>query len=118
VGDAAEFHDPFTGDGIHMALKGAELLAPVVSAALDSGDASSRALAPYARARRRSFAAKHAVERLLALGIAHPRCFAAFVGAIGTRPALAHTVVGVSSGFVPLSGLLNPGLFLHPRTAS
>lgn len=118
VGDAAEFHDPFTGDGIHMALKGAELLAPVVSAALESGNASSRALAPYARARRQAFAAKRAVERLLALGIAHPRCFASFVRAIGRRPALAHTVVGVSGGFVPLTELLHPGRSFHPDTAS
>lgn len=118
VGDAAEFHDPFTGDGIHMALKGAKLLAPVVGDALESGDVSARALEPYARARRRAFAAKRRVERLLALGIAHPRWFAAFVGAIGRRPALAHTVVGVSAGFVPLAELVHPGLFFHPRTAS
>ncbi len=118
VGDAAEFHDPFTGDGIHMALKGAELAAPVVSAALESGDVSERALAPYARARRRAFSGKRAVERLLAFGIAHPRCFAAFVRAIGNRPALAHTVVGVSGGFVPLATLLRPALYLNPRTAS
>ena len=118
VGDAAEFHDPFTGDGIHMALRGAELLAPVVSSALAQQDVSAPALSPYPRARRRAFTGKRVVERLLALGIAHPRCFAACVRAIGRRPALAHTVVGVSSGFVPLTELLHPGLFLLPATAS
>lgn len=117
VGDAAEFHDPFTGDGIHMALRGAELLAPVVACTLASGDVSARALAPYARARRRAFTGKRLVERLLALGIAHPRCFAASVRAIARRPALAHTVVGISSGFVPLATLLRPSLFLLPHPA-
>ncbi len=118
VGDAAEFHDPFTGDGIHMALSGAELLAPAVAAALDRGDVSARALRPYERARRRAFTGKRVVERMLSLGIAHPRCFAAFVRAIGKRPALAHSVVGVSGGFVPLAELLRPGRFLLTHTAS
>ncbi|HEU4800770.1 MAG TPA: NAD(P)/FAD-dependent oxidoreductase [Gemmatimonadales bacterium] len=118
VGDAAEFHDPFTGDGIHMALRGAELLAPVVAAALARGDVSVRALSPYRRARHRAFTGKRVVERLLALGIAHPGCFAASVRAIARRPALAHTVVGISGGFVPLAALLRPGLYLLPRPAS
>lgn len=118
VGDAAEFHDPFTGDGIHMALRGAELLAPVISWALARGDASARALAPYLRARRLAFGGKRVVERLLALGIAHPRCFSSCVRAIGRRPALAHTVVGISGGFVPLTALLRPSLLLLPHPAS
>lgn len=114
VGDAAEFHDPFTGDGIHMALRGAEMLAPLIDSALERGEVSSRALAPYSRARRNAFAGKRAVERLLSFGIAHPRCFTAFVRAIGRRPALAHTVVGISAGFVPLAELLRPGHFHSP----
>lgn len=117
VGDAAEFHDPFTGDGIHMALRGAELLAPVVASALDRGEASVRALSPYRQARRRAFAGKRAVERLLALGIAHPRLFAACVAGIARRPGLAHTVVGISGGFVPLTALLSPGFLLSPHPA-
>ncbi len=118
VGDAAEFHDPFTGDGIHMAVRGAELLAPVVSAALARRDVSARALVPYVQARRSAFAAKRIVERVLALGIAHPRLFAACIRGIARRPGLAHTVVGVSAGFVPVTALFHPGLFLLPHPAS
>ena len=40
VGDAADFFDPFTGEGIYAALRGAELLAPRVIAALASRSAT------------------------------------------------------------------------------
>ena len=43
VGDAASFLDPFTGDGIYEALRGATLLAPVADAALRAGDLSAQA---------------------------------------------------------------------------
>ncbi len=58
VGDAAGFLDPFTGDGIYEALRGAQLAAPVISRALAAGDVSERALAPYRWERRRVFTMK------------------------------------------------------------
>jgi geranylgeranyl reductase family protein len=58
VGDAAAFLDPFTGDGIYEALRGAQLAAPVISRALASGNVSERALAPYRWERRRVFTMK------------------------------------------------------------
>lgn len=58
VGDAAAFLDPFTGDGIYEALRGAQLAAPVISRALTAGDVSERALAPYRWERRRVFTMK------------------------------------------------------------
>lgn len=58
VGDAAAFLDPFTGDGIYEALRGALLAAPVISQALKGGDVSERALAPYRRERLRVFTMK------------------------------------------------------------
>jgi flavin-dependent dehydrogenase len=58
VGDAAAFLDPFTGDGIYEALRGAQLAAPVISRALRTGDVSARALEPYRLERRRVFTMK------------------------------------------------------------
>jgi geranylgeranyl reductase family protein len=58
VGDAAAFLDPFTGDGIYEALRGAQLAAPVISRALIAGEVSERALAPYRWERRRVFTMK------------------------------------------------------------
>ncbi|HUP28300.1 MAG TPA: NAD(P)/FAD-dependent oxidoreductase, partial [Chloroflexia bacterium] len=65
VGDAAGFFDPFTGEGVHKALRGAELAAEVGSEALARGDVSAKALAKYSVSRRREFAAKELVCRLV-----------------------------------------------------
>jgi len=55
VGDAADFFDPFTGEGIYSALRGAELLAEAAIPALSRPGPVYRAdLAPYRRARRRA----------------------------------------------------------------
>jgi flavin-dependent dehydrogenase len=57
VGDAADFFDPFTGEGIYAALRGAELLTPSVLDALASrhvADADA-ALRDYDRCRIREF---------------------------------------------------------------
>jgi geranylgeranyl reductase family protein len=61
VGDAAGFLDPFTGEGVYRALRGAELAAEVLDEALRRGDLSAPALVPYARARRAEFGTKEAL---------------------------------------------------------
>ena len=70
VGDAADFFDPFTGEGIYAALRGGELLAPFALQALgaDTGGADA-ALAAYDRARKAEFAAKWLVERLISSAV-------------------------------------------------
>jgi flavin-dependent dehydrogenase len=111
VGDAADFFDPFTGEGIYSALRGAELLAEVVCPALgDGGRVTAAALAPYRTARRRAFGGKWAVERMIGYGMHFPALFDRAVGRLGRR-GLAHTLIGVTADFVPASAVLNP-LFL------
>jgi flavin-dependent dehydrogenase len=112
VGDAADFFDPFTGEGICAALRGAELLADVVPAALArAGAVTARSLAPYRRARRASFAGKWAVERLIGYGMWFPRLFDRAVDRLGRRAGMADTLIGVTGDFVPARAVLNP-LFL------
>jgi menaquinone-9 beta-reductase len=112
VGDAADFFDPFTGEGIYSALRGAELLAAVAEEALaEPGTVSAARLAPYRRARRRAFAGKWAVERLIGYGMEFPALFDRAVGRLGRRAGMADTLVGVTADFVPARRVLNP-LFL------
>ena len=109
VGDAADFFDPFTGEGICAALRGAELLAAEVPGALaDPGIVSARRLAGYRRARRAAFAGKWAVERLIGYGMWFPRLFDRAVGRLGRRPGMADTLIGVTGDFVPARAVLNP----------
>jgi flavin-dependent dehydrogenase len=108
VGDAAEFFDPFTGEGICSALRGAELAAECLIPALARRGAVSRAqLAPYARARRRAFLGKWVVERAIGYLMLAPARFDRAVGRLDRR-GLAHTLIGVTGDFVPPRAVLNP----------
>jgi flavin-dependent dehydrogenase len=109
VGDAADFFDPFTGEGICSALRGAELVAEHAGAALaEPGVVSRKRLSSYRLARIRAFAGKWAVERLIGYGMLWPALFDRAVERIGRRPAMAHTLIGVTGHFVPARAALNP----------
>ena len=111
VGDAADFFDPFTGEGICAALTGADLVAQALGSALGNGAAIDRALAEYRRARRRRFAGKWAVERLIGYSMMVPGLFDHAVARIGRRRGMADTLVGVTGAVLPARAVLNP-LFL------
>jgi len=112
VGDAADFFDPFTGEGIYSALRGAALLADAAVDALAlPGPVTAARLAGYRRARWRAFAGKWAVERLIGYGMLSPALFDRAVGRLGHRAGMADTLIGVTGDFVPARRVLNP-LFL------
>jgi flavin-dependent dehydrogenase len=112
VGDAADFFDPFTGEGIYSALRGAELLAEAAVVALGRpGPVTAADLGGYRRTRRRAFAGKWAVERLIGYGMLFPALFDRAVARLGRRAGMADTLIGVTGDFVPARQVLNP-LFL------
>jgi geranylgeranyl reductase family protein len=106
VGDAADFFDPFTGQGIYSALRGAELAAAAVIAALTSG----ASLEAYARARRREFTGKWLLERLIALGVGWPALVERVVGRLARRADLADLLVRATGNCVPARAVLAPGV--------
>jgi flavin-dependent dehydrogenase len=109
VGDAADFFDPFTGDGIYSALRGAELAAETAVAALGRpGRLTLDRLTDYRRARRMIFGGKWALERMVGYAMYFPRLFERGVSRLGRREKMAHTFIGVSGGFVPAREVLNP----------
>jgi flavin-dependent dehydrogenase len=111
VGDAADFFDPFTGQGIYSALRGAELAAGVLLPALERGAPLTHAvLAPYAAARRAAFAGKWVLERLIGLGVGWPALTNRVVGRLARKPHLADLVVGATGNFVPAWRVLSPGV--------
>ena len=111
VGDAADFFDPFTGEGICAALTGAGLVARALGSARGDAAAVDRALAAYRRARWRRFAGKWAVERLIGYSMMVPGLFDHAVARIGRRRGMADTLVGVTGAVLPARAVLNP-LFL------
>jgi flavin-dependent dehydrogenase len=109
VGDAADFYDPVTGDGIYSALRGAELVAESMIPALAYGEAiRPESFRTYRRLRRRAFIGKWMMERITR-GLMHfPGVFDRTVHRLGRNPDMAHTAIGVAGGFVPLREMLNP----------
>jgi geranylgeranyl reductase family protein len=106
VGDAAGFYDPFTGEGIFSAFRGAELAAETVARALDGGDVSARALGGYARARRAVFADKAHVTRALQAIIGRRWLANLSARILETRPGLLDLLLGVVGDYVPPRALL------------
>ncbi len=108
VGDAADFFDPFTGEGIGTALRGAELAADAVGAALAApGPVTVAALEGYRLARRAAFLGKWTVERLVGYGMLVPALFDRAIARMERR-GLAHTFIGVTGDYVPAGAVLNP----------
>jgi len=113
VGDAADFFDPFTGEGIASALKGAELAAAAAADALyGGGRATAARLAGYRTARRAAFWGRWAVERLVGYGMLVPSLFDRAVARLERR-GLGHTFIGVTGDYLPARLVLNPGFLLR-----
>lgn len=108
VGDATGFYDPFTGEGLYRALRGAELLAGVAGAALAAGDCSARRLSAYDRVQRREFRGKRLVEHLVQELIARPWLCEYVAGRFAARKPLADTIMGVTGDFLPPARVLSP----------
>jgi flavin-dependent dehydrogenase len=114
VGDAADFFDPFTGEGIHAALRGGELLAPFALQALGADAAGAdAALAAYDRARKAEFSGKWLVERLISSAVGFAPAINYFARTLEARKDMADLLVGVTGDFVPAREVLRPGYLLN-----
>jgi geranylgeranyl reductase family protein len=120
VGDAADFFDPFTGEGIYAALRGGELLAPFALRALSatSDRDAVAALGDYDRARHAEFRDKWTVERLIASAVGFAPAINYFARVLEARKDMADLLVGVTGDFVPAREVLRASyllnLFRHP----
>jgi flavin-dependent dehydrogenase len=119
VGDAADFFDPFTCEGIYAALRGGELLAPVIVEALRGKQRDeNRVLADYEKARRSEFGGKWKLERIVGMAIAYPYFVNNAAKALSRNKDMADLLVGVAGDFIPARLVLNPRflfkLFISP----
>ena len=108
VGDAADFYDPFTGEGIFAALRGGRLAAETLARALAVGAASREALAPYAAARRRAFFGKWLLERLVGHAATRPALMRRFTSRLARHAGIADLWVGAAGDSVPVRALFAP----------
>jgi flavin-dependent dehydrogenase len=115
VGDAADFFDPFTGEGIYAALRGGEMLSPFIINALGAGDGrgADRALADYDAARRSEFGGKWLVERVVGAAVAFAPLMNRVARVLSQRKDMADLLVGVTGDFVPPRAILRPGFLFR-----
>jgi flavin-dependent dehydrogenase len=109
VGDAADFFDPFTGEGIYAALRGGELLAPALLQSLSASSAvrADAALREYDESRSREFRGKWRVERLIGAAVGVPLLMNTAARSLSRRKEMADLLVGVAGDFVPPREVLN-----------
>lgn len=106
VGDAAGFFDPFTGEGVTLALRSASWAARAASRALLDGRLDQ--LGDYARERTAATRDKFRLNRLLYLIVALPRVADQVARRLKRRPDLADRVVAIAGDFAPARGALSP----------
>jgi geranylgeranyl reductase family protein len=116
VGDAADFFDPFTGEGIYAALRGGEILAGYVAQSIEEiarGRSGNDALHAYDRARRAEFSGKWKVERMVGAAVAFPALINRAAKVLSRRRDMADLLIGVVGDFVPAREVLSPGYLLR-----
>ena len=111
VGDAADFFDPFTGEGIYSALRGGELLASTVLDALASASERSRneAFIEYDRVRKKEFGGKWIVEKAIGAVVGAAPLINRAAKSLSARKDLADLLIGVTGDFVPAREVIRLG---------
>jgi geranylgeranyl reductase family protein len=107
VGDAAGFFDPFTGQGIYLALHSAELAAAAAQQVLASEKTSAGHVRRYFLAHRQAFRAKYRVSELIQLGLRVPWLANRVIDRLARDPVLANIIVGVAGDFIPPQAVLS-----------
>ncbi len=105
VGDAAGFRDPFTGEGIYRALRGAELATASLEAALRE---ESNVPIGYAAARRSAFADKERVCSLVQFFLGKPKLFDYVIDRLAARAQVARGLTEVLGDYSPAGKVLRP----------
>jgi len=116
VGDAAGFYDPFTGEGVTLALRTAALAAAALHPALCEARPLPR-LAVYERARDAATRDKFRFNRLIQLAVSSTAAANAIARRLARRPDLADRLVGIAGDFVPARSALGPRFLWDLLTA-
>ncbi len=101
AGDTTGFIDPFTGEGVYLSLRSAQLAAGVIHQAFAVGDFSRKFLVRYERQRQGEFHKKFTLSRILQKILYRRRWCDAVVALLRRNPQMAQTLVGVIGDYFP-----------------
>ena len=105
VGDAAGYLDPFTGEGVFRALRGAEIAAGAIESSLQSGDEIP---AGYEQSRRNVFAGKERLTTLVQLALAWPPALGYALKRLETRRGKTDEIKAALGDYTPATNALRP----------
>lgn len=106
IGDAAEFVDPFTGEGLFIAMRSAELAAPVIAEALATRRVDGPMLDRFQAVRNEEFAEKYKLCWRLQKHLYTPWLANYVVRRMAADPQLADTLAAVTGDYVPVAGVV------------
>ena len=101
AGDTTGFIDPFTGEGIYLSLRSAQLATGIIHQAFLAGDFSKEFLVRYDRQRQEEFRKKFTLSRILQKFIYRRRWCDGVVTLLQRNPQMAQTLVGVIGDYLP-----------------
>ncbi len=101
VGDATGFIDPFTGEGIYLSLRSAQLAGEVIHAGFKGSNFSRNVLSVYDQQRRQEFGGKFLLSRILQWLIYNRPFCNRVMKSLASNRVLAETLVGVIGDILP-----------------
>jgi len=113
AGDTTGFIDPFTGEGIYLSLRSAQLAAGVIHQAFAVGNFSREYLAEYERQRQEEFRKKFILSRILQKFIFRRRWCDGVVALLRRNPQMAQTLVGVIGDYFPAERVVSWSFLLE-----
>jgi flavin-dependent dehydrogenase len=108
VGDAAAHLDPMTGQGVYLALRGAELCAAAAADALERAGAPS--VRAYAFARSREFEPVFAASRLVQALAFRPAVARRAAAQVARHPDLGERLIGAIGNTAGIGSVLHPAV--------
>jgi menaquinone-9 beta-reductase len=110
VGDAAGFLDPFTGQGVFLALTGAERAAQAILGALATPEREAASFGAYARWRASDVAWRRRLGRTVALLVAVPPLARHAAARIARFPEAGATLIEALAGAIPPQRAFRPAV--------
>jgi menaquinone-9 beta-reductase len=107
VGDAMGFIDPFTGEGIYLSLRSAQLAGEVIHIGLQRSDFSRKYLSVYDVKRKKEFDEKFLLSRALQWLIYNRIFCNRVMKSLSMNPVLAETLAGVIGDILPAKKVIS-----------
>jgi len=107
VGDAAGFIDPFTGEGIYLSLRSAQIASGVIDTAFRKKDFSRASLSSYESMRLREFRRKFLLSKILQRLIYNRPLCNRVIRTLAGNPDQAATLVGVIGDYFPADKVMS-----------